>query len=92
MIALAKFPGTPDADFNVVGYHEAMKRLIWIAQNEARMEVWKMISETTKQNHDMEACKSYPCGFFQKRHPSARYDDDRTYSSGGFGLVKNDQK
>lgn len=68
MIRWAEFPGTPDADFNVVKYNEAMSRLIWIAQKEARMEVWKMISETTKQNHDMEACESYPRGFFARKN------------------------
>ena len=71
---------------------ERIKKLIWIAQKEARTEVWAMISETTKQNHDIEACESYPGGFFQKRHPSPAYSDDKTYAPGGFGLVKNDQK
>ena len=70
---------------------ERIKKLIWIAQKKARMEVWEMISETTKQNHDMESCESYPGGFL-KKHPPARYDDDRTYSKAGFGLVANDKK
>lgn len=47
---------------------ERIKKLIWIAQKEARTEVWKMISETTKQNHDMEACESYPRGFFARKN------------------------
>ena len=46
---------------------EKIKRLIWVAQKEARTEVWKMIAETTKQNHDMEACESYPRGFFARK-------------------------
>lgn len=47
---------------------ERIKKLIWIAQKEARQEVWKMISETTKQNHDMEVCESYPRGFFARKN------------------------
>jgi len=76
MIAWAKFPGTPDADFNVVGYHEAMKRLIWIAQNEARLEVWRNLGEHARMAVDMGLLSSYPGGF----------------ESRGLKGVKNDQK
>ena len=55
--------GSADADFNAVKVHDTytlLDKLIWIAQTQARQEVWKMISDVTKQNHDAEALSSYP--------------------------------
>lgn len=63
MIAWAGFPGTPDADFNVVGYYEAQKRLIFIAQTYARTEVWKQVEAIARQQADASAISSYPGGF-----------------------------
>jgi hypothetical protein len=63
------------SDFIWHAKKEDLDKLIWIAQKEARMEVWKMISETTKQNHDMEACESYPRGFFARKNDMPTDED-----------------
>jgi hypothetical protein len=67
MIAWAEFPGTPNADFNTVKYHEAMNRLIWIAQKEARMEVWRNIGKHARMAVDMGLLSSYPGGLLKRQ-------------------------
>lgn len=62
MIEWAQFPSTPDADFNVVGYYEAMKRLIWIAQNEAKKQAWAEIEQLARMQGDVCNLSAYPSG------------------------------
>lgn len=41
--------------------------LIWITQNQARLEVWKKLEGTTRMAIDMGLLESYPGGLLKRR-------------------------
>ena len=41
--------------------------LIWITQNQARMEVWRQLESTARMRSEMETCSSYPGGLLKRR-------------------------